>query len=204
MKKPMTKNRYARLSSFRLCKTLLLFACLSLGPALGWCSSAKTHVDKGPVKARTFSFLDTGTRQPPNYAEAVKQAHAMIQQGLIHNLAAKGIGYAPTGGDVTVAYLIIIGNNAATTSLNDYFGYNDDSDALVEKVHKKQTGSNDNRGYFEAGTLVIDILNPKTSKVLQRRSVEAQILKDLPAEQRSARLQKLVDQAMENVPIAPR
>jgi hypothetical protein len=38
----------------------------------------------------------------------------MVQQAIIHNLAGKGVTYTPTAGDVTVAYLIIVGNNVAT------------------------------------------------------------------------------------------
>jgi hypothetical protein len=197
----MTKNRCA-FSFYWLLKTSLL-ACVGLAPALGWCSSVKTRVDKGPIKARTFTFFDTGARKTPDYAEANKKAHAMVQQALIHNLAEKGVTYSPTNGDVTVAYLVIVGNNVATTSLNDYFGYSEDADALVEKVHKRQAEGKDDRGYFEAGTLVIDFLDPKTSKLLQRRSIDAQVLRNLPAEQRTARVQKIVDQALENVPIAP-
>ena len=46
--------------------------------------------------------------------------------------------YVDRGGDVTVAYLIIVGNNATTTSLNEYFGYTADADALTDKVHKSE------------------------------------------------------------------
>jgi hypothetical protein len=197
----MTNNRHARFSYLWLFKTSIILAAVCFGPAYGWCSGAKTHVDKGLVKARTFSFLETKNRRNPDYVDSNKEAHAMVQQALIHNLAAKGLTYSPTNADVTVAYLIIAGNNAATTSLNEYFGYTDDSDALVEKVHKRQTENNDKRGYFEAGTLVIDVLDAKTSKLLQRRSIDAEVKRNLPADQRSARMQKIVDQALANLPI---
>jgi hypothetical protein len=167
------------------------------------CSSVDTHVDKGRIHARTFSFLDTGSRQLPSYAEASKQAHAMVQQALVNNLGAKGVTLAPSGGDITVAYLIVAGNNGTTTSLNEYFGYTDDAAAMVEKVHQQQTGNQSNRGYFEAGTLVIDVLDPKTSRVLQRRSVQAEILRNLPLETRTARLQGLVDKALADLPVGP-
>ena len=198
----MTTNRSTRLPLFQLFKTSLLLAAISFGPALGWCATVKTHVDKGPVKARTFSFLET-KKQTPDYAEANKQVHAIVQKALIQNLAAKGVTYSPTNADVTVAYLIILGNNVATTSLNEYFGYTDDSDALVDKVHKQQTETKENRTYFESGTLVIDVLDPKTSKLLQRRSIQAPVLRNLPTEQRTARVQTIVDQALEKLPIAP-
>src|SRR5436305_15021293 len=107
--------------------------------ALAGCSSVKTSVNKEPVKARTFSFLNTGVKDFPSYAENRKEAHEIVQKALISNLAAKGVNFVPTGGDVTVAYLIIVGNNASTTSMNSYFGYTDDADALVNMAHKAQT-----------------------------------------------------------------
>lgn len=173
--------------------TLITLALIVAG-----CSSVKTHVDNGPVNARTFSFLDPGSRQLPSDA-ANSDVHAMVQQAIINNLAAKGVSHVPTGGNVTVAYLVIAGNNVATTTLNTYFGYTEDSEALAERVHKEQTVSDDSRGYFEAGTLVIDILDPRTSKLLQRRSIHAQVLRNLPMEKRTERLQRIVDQALQNV-----
>jgi hypothetical protein len=182
--------------------TACLIVAVILGLALGACSSVKTHVDEGKVNAHTFSFLDTASRQLPSYADSSQQAHAMIQQAIIHNLAARGITHLPSGGDITVAYLVIVGNNTTTTSLNQYFGYTDDANALVNQVHKEQTGEN-NRGYFEAGTLVIDILQPHNSKLLQRRSIQAEVLRNLPTEQRTARIQALVDRALGDVPLSP-
>ena len=172
---------------------------LAAALALTGCSSVKTTVDHGPVKARTFSFLDPGSRTMPDYADTRQQIHAMIQQALMQNLAAKGVTHVASGGDVTVAYLPIVGNNAATTSLNRYFGYNSDADALVNQVHKEQTVKNDDRNYFEAGTLVIDFLDPHTSKLLVRRTIQAQVLRDLTAETRAARIQAIVDQALADV-----
>jgi hypothetical protein len=173
-----------------------------LAVAIAGCSSVKTHVDEGKVNAHTFSFLDTAARQRPSYAESSQQAHAMIQRAIIHNLGARGITHLQSGGDITVAYLVIVGNNTTTTSLNEYFGYTPDANALVNKAHSQQT-SDSNRGYFEAGTLVIDILKPNNSTLLQRRSIQAGVLRNLSTEQRTARIQALVDQALSNVPLSP-
>ena len=189
--------------NFQTLTPTALLGSLLLAGALVGCSSVKTHVNKGPVRARTFSFLNTGSRQAPDYADQSAQAHAIVQQALTKNLAAKGIRQVPSGGDITVAYLIVVGNNSTTTSLNGYFGYTEDSDSIVEKVHAQQTGSDKSRGYFEAGTLVIDIVNPGTSKLLQRRSIQAQVLRNLPLEKRFERVQAIVDQALKDVPLSP-
>ena len=183
-------------------KPAALFSCLLLAGLLAACSSVKTYVNKGPVKGRTFSFLDTGSRPAPGYAEARKEAHVMVQQALTKNLAAKGVSYVPSGGDITVAYLIVVGNNSSTTSLNRYFGYTPDSEAFLNKVHSEQTGNDNARGYFEAGTLVIDIVDPATSKLLQRRAIQGKVLRNLPTETRAGRVQAIVDQALQDVPLS--
>jgi hypothetical protein len=170
--------------------------------ALAGCSSVKTHVDTGPIHARTFSFINTGSREVPDYAEKRKQVHAAVQEAITKNLAAKGMTCVKEGGDVTVAYLIIAGNNATTTSLNEYFGYSPDATALTDKVHKSQAVKGDDRSYFEAGSLVIDFLEPGTSKLLKRASIQAPILRALPMEERTARLQKLVDEELSDLRIA--
>ena len=168
---------------------------------LAGCSTVKTNVDTGPIRARTFSFINTGSRAVPDYAEKRKQVHAAVQEAITASLAAKGVNCVKEGGDVTVAYLIIAGNNATTTSLNEYFGYTADATALVDQVHKSQAVTGDDRSYFEAGTLVIDFLEPGTSKVLKRASIQAPILRALPLEERKARLQKLVDEALSDLRI---
>lgn len=185
----MNQNRFSSLWITSIALTLILAGC----------SSVKTRVDNAPVNARTFSFLDPGSRRPPIDAEASGQIHAMIQQAIINNLAAKGISHVATGGDVTVAYLVVAGNNVATTSLDTYFGYSEDSSAWAERIHKEQTGSDSPRGYFEAGTLVIDFINRNTSTLLQRRSIQAEVLRNLSIEQRAERLQRIVDQALSDV-----
>ncbi len=169
--------------------------------ALAGCSSVKTHVDTGPIHGRTFSFINVGTREAPSYAESRKLAHTKIQEAITKTLAAKGLNHVSQGGDITVAYLIIVGNNATTMSLNDYFGYTSDASALMDKVHTSEAVKNNERSYFEAGTLVIDMLDSKTSQLLKRRTLQAQILRELPLDAREARLQGLVDQALSDVQI---
>ena len=175
---------------------------VAAGLALTACSSVKTQVDSGPVAAHTFSFISAGPKPPLAYADTRSHVHPMIQAAITKNLAAKKVSCVPSGGDVTVAYLVIAGNNAATTCLNDYFGYGADADALVDKVHTEQSIKGGDRAYFEAGTLVIDFVNPKTSKLIKRASISAPILRNLPEDAREARIQGFVDQALSGLRIS--
>jgi hypothetical protein len=159
-----------------------------------------TRVDRGPIKAATFSFFRPGPLPEAAFADNRQQIHAMIQEAIAHNLAAKGLSRVTQGGDVTVAYLIVVGNNATTEAINDYFGYGPDAVALTDKAHKAYTEGNQ-RGYFEAGTLLIDLVDARTQKVLCRNYVTRPILRNPSAELRQARIQEAVNDVLQGVRI---
>ena len=169
--------------------------------AFAGCSSTPpTRVNTGPIAGRSFSFVNLGL--PPNYAENRAHIHALVQNAITRNLAAKGVSRATPGpGDITVAYLIIIGNNATTSSIHDYFGYGEDATALVEKAHAAGTSSR-NPNFFEAGTLVIDIIDSRNFKLLKRNYVVRPILRNPAVEVRQARMQEAVDEALKDLRIA--
>ena len=169
---------------------------------LAGCSSVPTKVDTGPIRARTFHFVDGGLKPAPAYADNRDAVHAMIQEAIARNLAARGVARLATGGDVTVAYLVILGNNVSTVSINDYFGYQDDAWALHEKAQEAYTGTK-NPDSFEAGTLLIDIIDSKGFKVRMRNYATRPIIRNLPDDARAARIQEVVDEILRGVSIGP-
>jgi len=179
-------------SSFILAlATLLLASC-----------STPTKVDRGPIKATTFSLISTAGRPQPGYADQRAEVHKLIQAAIKANLATHGVTQVPSGGDVTVAYLVVVGNNATTSSINDYFGYGRDVGALDDIAHEKYT-QNSNPNYFEAGTILIDILDARTNKLLKRNYASRPLLANPSAELRAARIQEAVNEALEGLRISP-
>lgn len=178
----------------------LLLAALVV--ALAGCSSTRTEVDHGPIKATTFNFVNRGTQPVPAYADNRQAVHPPIQDAITKNLASRGLRRVPDGGDVTVAYLIIVGNNATTTTINDYFGYHADTAALHDKAHSAYI-KNKNPNYFEAGTLLIDLIETKSYKLLKRGHATRPILRDVTADARAARIQEAVDEILRDVRFVP-
>jgi hypothetical protein len=176
---------------------LLLLAVGAL--ALGGCATEPTRFSTGPIRARTFSFVRMEKEQEPSFADKRAQVHARIQVAIEENLVAKGLARVETNGDVAVLYLIIISDGASTKTINDYFGYDDSSYALQDKAHQAFAIDNRNQTAFDAGTLVIDIVNPQQGTVLWRNFVYRPILSNLPLEQRQDRLQKAVDEALKDL-----
>jgi hypothetical protein len=167
--------------------------------AIAGCSTP-TKVDTGPIKASTFSFLKPGPLPEAAFAEKRQQVHALIQEAIASNLTAKGLRYVADSGDVTVAYLVVVGNNATTTAINDYFGYSADAAALADKAHSAYTDDS-HRNYFEAGTLLIDLVDSRTHKVLRRNFVTRQVLQNPAFDVRKARIEQAVNEALQGVRI---
>jgi hypothetical protein len=169
---------------------------------LAGCASVPTKVDTGPIRAATFNFVDGGVKPAPAYADQREAVHAVIQDAIAKNLAAHGVKRVAAGGDVTVAYLVILGNNVSTRSINDYFGYRDDAWALHEEAQKAYN-STGNPNSFEAGTLLIDIVENKGYKVRLRNYATRPILRDVTTEARAARMQEVVDDVLKGARIGP-
>jgi len=182
-------------------KSFSLFALVAGLLALAGCSSTPSKVDTGPVRARTFNFVVRNPNQSPDYADNRQAVHTLIQTAITKNLSARGVSRVDSGGDITVGYLVIVGDNASTAAINDYFSYGADSTALQDKAFKAYTG-NKNPNYFEAGTLVVDLVDSKSFKLLKRNYATRPLLRDVSSEVRAERLQEVVDEILRDLRIA--
>jgi Domain of unknown function (DUF4136) len=175
---------------------LLLTALIIAG-----CSSTPTHVDKGAVQAHTFNFINGGIALTPPATDKRSAANQQIQEAIIKNLAAKGLTRTDGAGDVIVAYMIIIGNNVSTEAITTYFGTGRDANALHDMAHEAYTSSpNPNR--FQAGTLLIDVIDGKTYELLYREFAVRPIMWQATAEERAGRIQEAVDAALQKLRVA--
>jgi hypothetical protein len=170
--------------------------------ALAGYSATPTRVDRGPIKAQTFSFLDTGSKPAAAFADNRPDIHPRIQEAITKTLSAKGLTRVATGGDVTVGYLVLVSDSVTTQAVDDYFGYGLAAADLQEKAHDAFVVGNKNPTPYQAGTLVIDVTDAKTYKLLWRSYVCRPLLRQLPTEERVVRLQTAVDEALKKLRVA--
>jgi hypothetical protein len=178
-------------------RAMALACCVGL---LTSCATTPTHVDKGPLKARTFSFVRDDTLNEAAFADNRTQMHSMIQNAIAGCLAGKGLGQTEAGADITVAYLVIVGDNVSTKAIDEYFGYRPDADALHRKAHDAYIRSKTPNS-FEAGTLLIDIIDSRTFELLSRNFVVRPILRNTSEEVRAERVQEAVEEALRTLRI---
>ena len=179
-------------------KNLLLLLATGV-LALAGCTSTPTRVDRGPIQARTFNFIQAQAKSGAEFADQRPDLQVHVQQAIEKNLTAKGLACVPNGGDVTVGYLLIVSEGATTRSINDYFGYGEAAMDLQEKAHDTFVSGKQNPTPYPAGTLVIDLVDSKSYKLLQRNYVCRPVLRQLPTDQRLVRLQSAVDEALQKV-----
>jgi hypothetical protein len=165
------------------------------------CSSVPTKVDSGPIKAKTFNFVQGKPPADKFTVDNREKIHVLIQQAISDDLAAKGLTQVASGGDVTVAYLVIVGNGAMTEEIDTYFGYGRNANALHEKAQEVYS-SNKNPNYFEAGTLLVDIIDSRTFKLLHRSHVTRPVLNNPTADVRAAYIDEAVKAVLADVSIA--
>ena len=180
---------------------ILLLPALLTGLMIAGCSSTPKRVDSGPVRAHSFNFVNGGTTPTAAAADQWGAVHLLIQDAISQNLAGKGVQKVTTVGDVTVAYLLIVGNNAVTESISTYFGAGRDASGLADKAHVAYT-ENKNPNYFEAGTLLVDIIDSRTYKVLHRNFVVRPVLRNPSTEARAANIQSAVKEVLSSLRIA--
>lgn len=173
-------------------------ASAGLAIVLAGCSSTPAKVDRGPIPARTFSFVNPASAPAARW----RPVHAMIQDAITANLTKQGIAKADAGGDVTVGYLLVVGNNASIVSVSDYLANSEDPDKLVDKAHAAYAGSK-NPNYFEAGTLVIDLIDARSFKLLKRGYATRPVLRNPSADARAANIQAAVDDILRDLRITP-
>lgn len=157
------------------------------------CTTTPVRVDTGAIKASTYDFV---AGKPADFAENRAVVHGMIQDAIAGHLARKGLARVEGGGDIKVAYLVLLNDNVSTEAINDYFGYGRDDAELQDKAHQALVVDRKNPDAFESGTLVIDLIDAKSYKLLKRNFVIRPILKNIETDVRAARIKDAVEEAL--------
>jgi hypothetical protein len=179
-------------------KTNRLFLLTLTAVVLAGCSSTPTNVNTGTIHARTFNFISPSSKPAPGFADNTESVHTMIQNAITNNLTGQGLNRVNAGGDVTIAYLVIKGDNVSTTSISTYFGYREELGALQDVAHDRYMAHKD-PNHFEAGTLLIDIIDGKSFKLLKR----GYATRNLSAGPRATLVRQAVDEILRDVRFAP-
>ena len=130
------------------------------------------------------------------FAERDDRANYAIQSALASVFRANGIAVAQDNADLTVAYLIVVQDNASTQLIDDYFGFGRSSMQIAELAHDRGVVRNNRADYYQAGTVVIDIIDNRTGKLVYRDYATRDVTGGLSDAQLQARAASAVQEAL--------
>lgn len=132
----------------------------------------------------------------PGIAPQANPANDMIQSALASEFGARGFRLDPANADLTVAYLVIVQDNVSTKVVDDYFGFGRSSMQLADAAHSAGVVNNRRADYYREGSVVVDIIDNKTGKLVYRDFATGDLTGDVSDAQLRARINAAVKQAL--------
>ena len=173
---------------------LIPFSLVSIF-AIG-CSSV--DMPKGKVRGfESARLVDQRTTSRVQGAEDSPEVNRMVQEAIAAELEAGGVRIGGGGEDLIVAYMIIHQTTGSTTMNSDHFGYGRNAEAILLKAHEEGVIKNESPDFFEAGAIVIDLLDARTNKLVFRNFAKRAIGATPPSPAvREARIRSAVNEAL--------
>jgi hypothetical protein len=182
-------------------KSLLLLSLLALSSIICSCSTS-INMPKGTSKGYQSARLikhnpDADVSTDADAVAREKKVHSMIHSAISKEFSTHGISYGKENSDLTVAYLVMIQNNAITFHYNDYFGRNRDADAIAEYAHLKGAVHTKRNEFFERAIILVDVIDTKTNMLVFRNHYAKDMVDSPTDAQRKQRVQAAVKDALE-------
>lgn len=132
----------------------------------------------------------------PAVANPDDRVNHAIQSALASTFHARGFAIQSANADLIVAYLILVQDNVTTTMINDYFGSGRSAMDIADFAHERGVIRNNKADSYQAGTLVIDIIDSKTGKLIYRDYATRDVTGGLSDAQLKAHADSAVQQAL--------
>jgi len=144
-------------------------------------------------------FVKEGADPLPAFARIESDVNGMIQDAVRARFEDAGLVFqsAEAETDLVVAYLLILQNNIGTTAIEDYFGYGREVESIISAAHDEWVVKGNAPDRFEAGTLVVDVLEAGTGKLIYRGYARRDIRRDLPDQVRRERIEAAVEEILQ-------
>lgn len=172
---------------------LLSLVCLLLLGLLPCCKTVEQP--KGSAHGYKSARL-VRPKAVPTFADPQDRANHAIQSALASTFRAKGFDVDPGNADLSVAYLIVVQDNVSTRLIDNYFGFGRSSMQIADIAHDRGVIRNNRADYYQAGTVVVDIIDNKTGKLVYRDYATRDVTGDLSDAQLQERANSAVQQAL--------
>jgi len=186
-------NSHFRLSTGSLC------CCLLIAFFSGCATTIRTGSQQAPdanfARRSTFRFLPDKSSEASEAVSNTAYWRGEIGQDILTAMNAKGYRFFPNRKtDLLVAYHIVLVENEAVTTLDNYFGYNLTASQAAQ-ADLSQFQDPKRPGQASKGILIIDVIDPKKKSLLWRGWAKTEFDRTQPG----ASLKKLAKLAVDRI-----
>jgi Domain of unknown function (DUF4136) len=185
-------------SHFRLFTSGLgcfLFTALFAGCVANIQTGNRQAADASFARRSTFRFLPDKSREAAEAVSNTSYWRGEIAQDILAAMNAKGYRFFPNRKtDLLIAYHIVLVENEAVTTLDNYSGYNLTADQAAQ-ADLAQFQNPKQPGQASKGILIIDFVDPTKKKLLWRGWAKA----DFDRTQPGPSLKKLTKLAVDRI-----
>jgi hypothetical protein len=189
----------------RVLKRLL---AILLAATLGGCASMEINSDYDPVASfsglRTYAWMPGPQKKTGDLRIDNPLLDARVRQAVDRQLEANGyVKQPPERSDFLIGYQAAVEKKLDVYTVDHYYGY--------------PPGWGSTRGYgawggtipethvyeYDEGSLILDIVNPQTRKLIWRGSAQAEVNRSASPEKRQERIEEAVRRMLERFPPQP-
>jgi hypothetical protein len=160
---------------------------------LAGCAGMAIEAEQDP--AVTFDRYETYTwssnQRAPGDVRVTPALAAQIRDDIDRHLAQKGYVRVDTDGDVSVAYRVTIEGETIVQTMGGYSGTN-----WTEYITRPASSAR----RYEEGTLIIDVFDGASERLIWRGSAKAEVRQRVSPEDRSSRVTEAVRKVLERFP----
>lgn len=119
-----------------------------------------------------------------------------VRNAIINQFNSNGIDFGTADAELELAYIIMRQDSVMTVVNDDYFGPGRSSTEIMHLAHKRGV-IDKNGGYnYEAGAIIIDVLDTNTGELVYRDFAVRDIISDADSETRKQRINDAVAEAL--------
>lgn len=174
-----------------------VFVCCMVGWAVG-CAATMTidtqhEADIDFSKYHTWNWLPAKGNQPIDPGVADPDVQARIPKAIESEFLSRGFRQTPDSADCFVVYHAALAEHLSETTVDDRY----DNASYAEYSRDWEHGYTHE---WQEGSLVIDILDSQTAKLVWRGSAQAEITLDATDEEKDERVNEAVRKMLKKFP----
>lgn len=159
----------------------LISLCFGIILLSGCSTTKKIDFPKGSSAGySTFRMYEHNPDHVPDFTNREDRVNSYLKSALESEFKAQGLQESPENAELIVSFLLVVQNTAVTAAVSDY--YVSSGSDIVSEAHRRLGKSNKPSGY-EAGAIVVDIIDKDSGTVIYRNFAKREVLDYLtPAE----------------------